>query len=150
MEKRNIVKVIFIAILSIIVLILFLNLDNGSNYVKFNYEIETITYEDNDLYLTFFGDESIKQREEGISIKYVIYEHEVDLSLLDELKVGDNVNITVKDNYGKVKYAIIYEMEYKGETLFSIIEDYSASERNNKLIFISFFLLIIEKVNSVF
>ena len=61
MEKRNIVKVIFIAILSIIVLILFSNLDNGSNYINFDYEIESITYEDNDLYLTFFGDESIKQ-----------------------------------------------------------------------------------------
>jgi hypothetical protein len=143
MEKRNIVKVIFIAILSIITLILFSNLDNGSNYINFDYEIESITYEDNDLYLTFIGDESIKQREDGISILYVIYEHDVDLSLLDELSVGDNVNITVKDNYGKVKYAIIYEMEYKGETLFSIIEDYSASEHNNKLIFISFFLSII-------
>lgn len=143
MEKRNIVKVIFIAILSIIVLILFSNLDNGSNYINFEYEIESITYEDDDLYLTFIGDESIKQREDGISILYVIYEHDVDLSLLDELSVGDNVNITVKDNYGKVKYAIIYEMEYKGETLFSIIEDYSASEHNNKLIFISFFLSII-------
>ena len=139
MEKRNIVKVIFIAILSIIVLILFSNLDNGSNYINFDYEIESITYEDNDLYLTFIGDESIKQREEGISITYVIYEHKVDLSLLEDLRVGDNVNITVKDNYGKVKYAIIYEMEYKGETLFSIIEDYSVLEYNNKLIFISFF-----------
>jgi hypothetical protein len=143
MEKRNIVKVIFIAILSIITLILFSNLDNGSNYINFDYEIESITYEDNDLYLTFIGDESIKQREDGISILYVIYEHDVDLSLLEDLRVGDNVNITVKDNYGKVKYAIIYEMEYKGETLFSIIEDYSASEHNNKLIFISFFLSII-------
>lgn len=143
MEKRNIVKVIFIAILSIIVLILFSNLDNGSNYINFDYEIESITYEDNDLYLTFIGDESIKQREDGISILYVIYEHDVDLSLLEDLRVGDNVNITVKDNYGKVKYAIIYEMEYKGETLFSIIEDYSASEHNNKLIFISFLLSII-------
>ena len=125
MEKRNIVKVIFIAILSIIVLILFSNLDKESNYVNFDYEIESITYEDNDLYLTFIGDESIKQKEDGISILYVIYEHDVDLSLLDELSVGDNVNITVKDNYDKVKYAIIYEMEYKGDVLFNITVDYS-------------------------
>lgn len=143
MEKRNVVKVIFIAILSFIVLILFSNLDNGSNYVNFNCEIESITYEENSLYLTFIGDESKKQEEDGISILYVIYEHDVDLSLLEDLRVGDNVNITVKDNYGKVKYTIIYEMEYKGETLFSIIEDYSTSEHNNKLIFISFFLSII-------
>ena len=143
MEKRNIVKVIFIAILSFIVLILFSNLDKGSNYVSFDYEIESITYEDNDLYLTFFGDESIKQREEGISITYVIYEHDVDLSLLDELSVGDNVNITVKDNYGESKYTIIYEMEYKGDVLFNIIEDYSVLEYNNKIVFISFFLSII-------
>ena len=68
MEKRNIVKVIFIAILSIITLILFSNLDNGSNYINFEYEIESITYEDDDLYLTFIGEESIKQREVGISI----------------------------------------------------------------------------------
>ena len=89
-------------------------------YVNFNYEIESITYEDDDLYLTFIGDESIKQREDGISIKYVIYEHKVDLSLLEELKVGDNVNITVEDNYGESKYTIIYEMEYKGDVLFNI------------------------------
>ena len=143
MEKRNIVKVIFIFILSIIVLILFSNLDNGSNYINFDYEIESITYEDNDLYLTFFGDESIKQREEGISITYVIYEHEVDLSLLEEIKVGDKVNITVEDNYGKFKYTIIYEMEYKGDVLFNITEDYSVLEYNNKIVFISLFLSII-------
>lgn len=143
MEKRNIVKVIFIFILSIIVLILFSNLDKESNYVNFDYEIESINYKDNDLYLTFIGDESIKQREEGISITYVIYEHKVDLSLLEDLRVGDNVNITVEDNYGESKYTIIYEMEYKGDVLFNIIEDYSASEHNNKLIFISFFLSII-------
>ena len=140
MEKRNIVKVIFIAILSIITLILFSNLDNGSNYINFDYEIESITYEDNDLYLTFIGDESIKQREEGISITYVIYEHKVDLSLLEEIKVGDKVNITVEDNYGKFKYTIIYEMEYKGDVLFNITEDYSVLEYNNKLVFISLFL----------
>ena len=75
MEKRILVKVIFIDILSFIVLILFSNLDKESNYVNFDYEIESITYEDNDLYLTFIGDESIKQREDGISITYVIYEH---------------------------------------------------------------------------
>ena len=49
MKKRNIVKGIFIAILSIIVLILFSNLDKESNYVNFNYEIESINYKDNDL-----------------------------------------------------------------------------------------------------
>lgn len=143
MKKQNIVKVIFIFILSIIVLILFSNLDKESNYVNFNYEIESITYEDDDLYLTFIGDESIKQREDGISIKYVIYEHKVDLSLLEELKVGDNVNITVEDNYGESKYTIIYEMEYKGDVLFNIIEDYSVLEYNNKIVFISLFLSII-------
>lgn len=143
MEKRNIVKVIFIAILSIIVLILFSNLDKESNYINFDYEIESINYKDNDLYLTFIGDESIKQREEGISITYVIYEHKVDLSLLEEIKVGDNVGITVEDNYGKFKYTIIYEMEYKGDVLFNITEYYSVLEYNNKIVFISFFLSII-------
>ena len=143
MEKRNIVKVIFIAILSIITLILFSNLDNGSNYINFDYEIESITYEDDNLYLTFIGDESIKQREDGISILYVIYEHDVDLSLLEDLRVGDNVGITVEDNYGKFKYTIIYEMEYKGDVLFNITEYYSVLEYNNKIVFISFFLSII-------
>lgn len=143
MEKRNIVKVIFIAILSIIVLILFSNLDKESNYINFDYEIESINYKDNDLYLTFIGDESIKQREEGISITYVIYEHKVDLSLLEDLRVGDNVNITVEDNYGESKYTIIYEMKYKGEILFNITEDYSVLEYNNKIVFISLFLSII-------
>ncbi len=143
MEKRNIVKVIFIFILSIIVLILFSNSDKESNYVNFDYEIESINYKDNDLYLTFIGDESIKQREEGISITYVIYEHKVDLSLLEDLRVGDNVNITVEDNYGKFKYTIIYEMEYKGDVLFNITEDYYVLEYNNKIVFISFFLSII-------
>ena len=143
MKKRNIVNVVFIFILSIIVLILFSNLDNGSNYINFDYEIESINYKDNDLYLTFIGDESIKQREEGISITYVIYEHKVDLSLLEEIKVGDKVNITVEDNYGKFKYTIIYEMEYKGDVLFNITEDYSVLEYNNKIVFISLFLSII-------
>ena len=32
---------------------------NKTNYINFDYEIESITYEDNDLYLTFGSNEEI-------------------------------------------------------------------------------------------
>lgn len=143
MKKSNIAKLIFIFIFFIIVLILFSNFNKETNYVNFDYEIETITYLEDNLYLTFVGDETLSQKENGKNIKYAVYGNRVDLSLFKDLKVGDNVNITVEDNYGKFKYTIIYEMKYDGVVLFNIMEDYSELDFNNNILFISFFLSLI-------
>ena len=139
MKKSNIVKVVSIIIFSIIISVLVLSLNNKNNYLDFEYKIETITKVDNDLHITFYDDETQEQEESGKNIVYTIYGHQVDLTLLDHIKEGDVVKITVEDNYGKFKYTIIYEMQYQNNVIFNIMEEYSVLGHNNKIVFISFF-----------
>ena len=139
MKKSNIVKVVSIIVFSIIISVLVLSLNNKNNYLDFEYKVETITKVDNDLHITFYDDETQEQEESGKNIVYTIYGHQVDLTLLDHIKEGDIVKITVEDNYGKFIYTIIYEMQYQNNVIFNIIEEYSVLEHNNKIVFISFF-----------
>lgn len=139
MKKGNIVKVVSIIVFSIIISVLVLSLNDKNNYLAFEYKVETITRVDNDLHITFYDDETQEQEKSGKNIVYTIYGHQVDLTLLDHIKEGDIVKITVEDNYGKFKYTIIYEMQYQNNVIFNIIEEYSVLGHNNKIIFISFF-----------
>lgn len=139
MKRKTIIKITCIVILSIIVGILFLTLNNKTVYVNFQYEIENITEKDNALYITLVGDENKHQQKQGKNIEYVIYGNDVDLNLLKDIKKGDMVNITVEDNYGKFIYTIIYELKYNNEVIFNIMKDYSQLGYNNKIVFISFF-----------
>lgn len=138
-KKTFLVKLIFIVIFSIIIFILFATFDKETNYLTFNHKIESITEKDNGLYLTFYDDEEDDEK----NIEYVIYKSNVNLDLLKDIKVGDIVNITVEDNYGKFKYTIIYQMKYNDEILFNITDKYSQLGDNNRILFISFFASMI-------
>ena len=131
-KKTFLVKFIFIVIFSIIIFILFATFDKETNYLTFNHKIESITEKDNGLYLTFYDDEEDDEK----NIEYVIYKSNVNLDLLKDIKVGDIVNITVEDNYGKFKYTIIYQMKYNDEILFNITDKYSQLGDNNRILFI--------------
>jgi len=137
MRKQNVIKIVFILILSIIVVILFSTLNKETKYVNFDYKIESITYKENGMYLTFDGDETKEQKEAKVNIEYVVYHSNVNVETLRDLKVGDLVNITVEDNYGTFKYTIIYEMKYNNDVLFNIMEEYSELDINNAIVFIS-------------
>ena len=134
-KKTVLIKMIFIAILSIVIFILFVTTDKEKNYLSFDYKIESIYEKDNGLCFTFYGDEEDDKK----NIVYVVYENDVNLDLLNDIKSGDVVNITVEDNYGKFKYTIIYQMKYKENILFDITERYSQLGNNNRIVFISFF-----------
>lgn len=138
MKNQNKIKLAIIVVLTFIVGILLMTMNNKANYVNFEYEIEKITHKDRGIYLTFCGDETNKQQSAGVNIEYVIYEFNVDLSVLSDIQVGDIVKFTVEDNYGKFDYTIIYEMEHDGKILFNIMEKYSELDANNKIVFISF------------
>ena len=138
MKKQTIIKLISIIVLSIIVGILLLTINNKTNYLSFDLEIESITNVDNGISLTFIGDEA-KEEDLKKTIKYIIYEKDVALEVLSDINIKDKVTIIVEDNYGENNYAIIYQMDYDGETLFNIMEGYEELGKNNKIVFISFF-----------
>lgn len=141
--KKNVIKAILIIIFSAIAIILISTLNNNTNYISFDYKIESIRKADNNLYITFFEDESKEQIDSGKNIVYTIYGHQVDLNLLNHIQEGETVNITVEDNYGKFKYTIIYELKYNNEVIFNIMKNYSTLQYNNKIVFASFFCSII-------
>ena len=143
MKKDNVIKIALILILIFIVVVLISSLNNKTNYLSFEYKVESINKIEDDLHITFYNDESKEQEEAGKNIVYTIYGHQVDINLLNQIEVGDLVNITVEDNYGKFKYTIIYELKYNNEVIFNIMKDYSKLSYNNKIVFSAFFTSMI-------
>ena len=137
MKKQNIIKLVSIVILSLIILFIVSNMSKNTNYVSFDYIVESIDYRENGMYLTFLDDESKEQIESSINIEYVIYQKDVNIDSLSEIVVGDLVNITVEDNYGTFKYTIIYKMKHNDNVLFNIMEEYSNLDKNNAIVFVS-------------
>ena len=68
MKKQTIIKLISIIVLSIIVGILLLTINNKTNYLSFDLDIESITNVDNGISLTFIGDEA---KEEGLVVRSI-------------------------------------------------------------------------------
>lgn len=137
MKKQNIIKLVFIFILSIIVVAIISNINKETNYLNFEYKIESIDYREKGVYLTFFDDETKEQKEANVNIEYVVYHSNVNTETLRDLKAGDLVNITVEDNHGTFTYTIIYEMKYNNDVLFNIMKEYSELDINNAIVFIS-------------
>ena len=54
MKKQNIVKLVFIFILSTIVLVIISNINKETNYLNFEYKIESIDYREKGVYLNWF------------------------------------------------------------------------------------------------
>ena len=143
MRRISFIKTTFIIILLIILGVVIKNFNNETNYVIFNYQIESISEIDTGLCFTFIDDETLEQKENEVNNLYVVYKSRVDLDVLNGIKVGDYVTITVEDNYGSAKYTIIYEMKYNDNSLFNIRDYYENLGRNNKTIFMSLLISLI-------
>ena len=135
---KKTIKIVAIVVCLLAIALLIAAIDNKPNYLTFNYQIESITTDEDDLIITFYGDE---QAEDQLNktIEYVVNGHQVDLQLLQGLSSGDQVSIVVKDNYGKFMYTILYQMTVEDQQLFDLTQLYQQNSVNNKVVFASMF-----------
>ena len=95
--------------------ILFATLPKQENHITFERKIESLDFQEKGLYLKFVNDDT----------QYVFYEfNDIKYDMFKHFQFGDEVIISVEDDYKKYDYAIIKKMIYNNELLFDSSEYY--------------------------